>query len=64
MARAATPDFPTPAVLPAGVLTARGQVAVTVIRLRRQLAVLDSADRAYIAAMLRDMLAAGPIAGE
>ena len=38
------------------VLTARGHVAVMVVRLQRELDALDSPDRAYIVSMLRDLI--------
>lgn len=38
------------------VLTARGDAAVAVIRLKRQLARLDDVDRAYIVEMIREMV--------
>jgi hypothetical protein len=52
----------SPAYVPAPVtdrqtaLTPRGAVAVMIIRLERELEALPSADRAYIASMLRDLI--------
>jgi hypothetical protein len=48
---------PAPINRPSAVLADRGHAAVTVIRLRCQLADLDATDRAHVTGMLRELVA-------